>query len=89
MYRLGGYTIASTVAATDYLPLIKTAEGLGANDAFKIRSITIYSTTDTTVKIHNTFVPLIAEVPLSSEITAPQQIKFGDDGKAVKIAFAY
>lgn len=89
MLKLGGYTITSTVAGTDYLNLIKTAEGLGANDPFQIKSITFYPLADTTVKIHNTFVPLISETPFGSDVAIPRQIVFSTTGTNVRIAYAY
>jgi hypothetical protein len=88
MLRLGGLSITST-AGENLLPIMKLNEGLGASDPFQIQTITFYSTTDTAVKIHNTFVPLIAEIPLSQNVANPKQIIIQDSGKAVKIAYAY
>lgn len=87
--RLGGFVVASSTAGENLLPAIKLAEGVALTEPFQIQTISFYSTTDTAVKIHNTFVPLIAEIPLSQNVANPKQIIIQDSGKAVKIAYGY
>lgn len=87
--RLGGYTVTSSTGGVDLLPLIKASESVALTEPFQIQTISFYSTTDTAVKIHNTFVPLIAEIPLSQNVANPKQIIIQDSGKAVKIAYGY
>lgn len=86
---LGGSTGVS-VANTDIVPALKTAEGLGVNTPFVIYKIGIFVDINCNISVNNgTAIPLIANQIFNSDSIMITSLKFLNSGINFKITYGY